>query len=369
MQRRFIRPRKQIISLFSEPKKDILFCALLFLDFQNMYQMRLLSKDYQKTIDQIFDNPVFWSEKAKRELSEDQLVSATDYRKLLFTRHSLPRTIHNLVKRDFESCSFFGNGTQYRNRHSKFEFDIKEIHPLILQDDANALFEKVSRLPSIIPFIQEDPFDMNQISAIITSTRPAILMDDLAFIKFLRPIMQARAMACFDLFVRAYLGMCSTAPGSCMLNTDVRIDGILALVARNPDKRFIQQFIRLAIKYLYNKDIGMYEVIKFALNNTLCDVLRDSLDEIRPEKKALILNECTKYDFYERLLKNLNAGYKYKENLNQALEDAIKILNNMPDLDADKIVALQEKVNTDFAQLITCLKGGDNAFAYSGRKG
>lgn len=354
--------------------EDILAYLALFLDFKSIYQMRLFSKDYQIKIDGLLEKKDFWIAKAKLELEEKQLegiVDIADYKTLLLKRFTLLHTLNNEMetKKYFVPCTitnFFKNKKCYKNGITNIEFDLEEITPLILKDNAKGLFKKTTRLSHCFPVIQEDNFDVKGLEKILLAEEDnnQFVIADLCFIKFLPAIIKSRAINCFDLFIRAYLGLCSLGFGHCMIKP-YTMEKVLKTLSECDDKIFTDRFIYLTIKLFNVDDAGMYQVIQFVHTHQLYDILKKSVNEVSEERKSIILNACTKYDFYEQMLMNMETGYERKMHLDLALKDAIRIINDIPNLTPYKVIALQERLNTSMNDLIESLKTKDSSFAYS----
>jgi hypothetical protein len=273
---------------------DILFCLICLLDFESIMNLKLVSTYYQQQINNVFANKVwFWEVYCKYHLQAHQLVGNLNFKELVLDRHFLQQRLPT----DLNKCSyihsemhFFAKTDYYRFGVYGKEFNLKDLHHLLLKDDAAAVFSQVSRLGKIIPYFMNDYLDMDLPYAIEKLQRVVqrrFILEDLLFIGLLPSIMKIRAVNCFNLFIRAYLHL--TATFDCVTE-DTTIVKVCQTIFSYTDKFYIKELIHLTIKLCQINNPDIYEVIKYAYEHNHHDVLATCLLQLDPQALQTFLD-------------------------------------------------------------------------------
>jgi hypothetical protein len=251
---------------FSRLPLEILRDICILLDLKQVYDMRSLSKLTEIQINRILYN--FWMCSLQDKDMQDKLSNTTykiDPQLLLnISKKICEDSLKNLPHQYFwveknigtSVLSFFTHKTFYVSL--RVSFCMEELIPLLLTDNANRSFRKVSRIGDIIPHIQDDHFDKEEVQKVLTfydnnETNKifsrGIIVGDAAFVAFLPTIIKFRALKCFDLFLRAYLALTISFP-SVKNVKDYEFGDVLKLIIDSNNDYFIKHFLELTINLL-----------------------------------------------------------------------------------------------------------------------
>lgn len=353
--------------------EDELFCMFLLLDFETIFNMKQVSKDLKKRIEHILENMKFWERFPVLNITSDNArsIAVAGYGNLI--AHSTQIFEKNLQEintkiysyyRKNEVLSFFKRKNVYQNEISTY--DLATVQPLILRDHASTFLRKISRLGDLIPFIQEDNFDLNSILAVVIKFDDSVgsfKIGDMTFIGLLPNLIKYKAPRCFDLLLQAYFGShacfepIEQTPGFSL--NDVR-----NLILYANDSKYTNRFIDLMIK-LYpvnNQQNFLYQQIQFFCDNNRTDIVYESLRNIPEKRKTDILNQWKKLDIYSNLLWKLYAAEEYRYNLQESLEKALEFVKNNPHTSIDELIDHQRKMNTSFNSFIEIFHSNKESF-------
>lgn len=366
------RHRQTGDSMYSDLPSDILFCVLCILDIKNMYRLKLVSNDYNKKISELLNNPGIWKTKAMMSLSPDQIEGITDYKDLLFNRQLLEKSLkYELDNSKYSKPSSFGlfslsKESNYIIKACGIEFSLELIHPLLLNDESDALFAKVSNFAKLIPYLYAESIDKTSIihaaSQIEKFENKTFCIGDLNFIGLLPSIMKIRAVKCFELFIRAYLILMST------FNTEISVtklsfDTVSRVIFSHQDTHLINKFIDLTMKLCDADSPLIHQIIKHAFEYTYAGEIVQGLRNMHDKKMADIIKNCKKYDIYNQLLIELfpNDNKEFKKyNLRASLEQALDILSNNHPITVIELIEMQNKIHTTFDKLIELQNNVEN---------
>lgn len=357
------RTRNRISHKLSNLPIEVLFSICLVLDFESIFKMQFTSKRMAKRISHMLKNMDFWNTKTSLDLSKEQIAiirqSQSGYNSLLsisadvFEKNLSQQSIYY---KKSSIVSFFKAKHSYGNLF--VAFDLEDVQSLILKDKASTLLRKVSRVGDIIPFIQEDNFDLGSVFKIIEKFDADVgvfSVGDAAFIGLLPGIIKFRAQQCFDLFIQAFLALHSVFPVIGGVSGFSINDVITIISGSSKENDFINRFIELTIK-LYPADrVHLYQVIEYACKNDFKKVIYDSFASISPHRKSAIVSQWNKLDLYSSLIRELFIKEECRHNMKDALKKALEFIESNPDLEIDDLIKFQKVVNTSFDSSIEVL--------------
>lgn len=344
---------------------EILFSICLLLDFKTIFKMQFTSKVVAEKIDKILTNMDFWNRKTVLGLNEEQISaikkSTSKYATFLsISSDVFEKNLYTPSCTYYKKCSFisfFKSKHSYENLFVKF--DLEDMQPLILNDKASTLFRNVSRLGDIIPVVHEDNFDLDGVMKIITCFDDEVgtfAIGDVCFVGFLPGIINFKARQCFDLFIQAYLALHALFP---------KIEGVSGysfnditnIICSSKQNDFINRFIYLTIKLYPADKMHLYQLIEYACKNGLKQVVYDSFGSISQERKSALIFQWQKLDLYSYLLRELYPKEECRYNMRQALDKAMKFIENDPDLTVSDVIKFHQIVNASFDSSIYVLQG------------
>ena len=354
--------------------EDELFCLFLLLDFETIFNMKQVSKGLKKRIEHILKNMKFWERFPAFNITPDNArsIAIAGYGNLI--AHSTQIFEKNLLKvnteiysyyKKNETLSFFKRKNVYQNDTSSI-YDFATIQPLILRDQASTFLRKTSRLGDLIPFIQQDNFDLESILAVIIKFDDSIgafKVGDLSFIGLLPNLIKYKAQRCFDLLIQAYLG-CHACFKPIETVQGFSLNEVRNLILHANDDKYTNRFIDLMVK-LYpvnNKQSFLYQQIQFFCDNNRTDMVYESLQNIPEKRKTDILNQWKKLDIYSNLLWKLYAAEEYRYNLQKSLEKTLEFIKNNPHISIDELISHQRNMNTSFNSFIEIFHSNKESF-------
>lgn len=353
--------------------EECLSCLFLLLDFETIFNMKQISNGLKKRIEHLLEDTLFWERLPALNITPNNAESfaVAGFNNLMahsteiFEKNLLDvNTKTNSYYHKRELLSFFKRKNVYRNEVSTYDFSA--IQTLILRDQASTVLKKVSRFGDLIPFVQDDNFDLHSILAVITklqhSNKPFVV-GDLSFIGLLPNLIRYKAPRCFDLLLQIYFG-CHACSSVIEGSQDFSLSDVRNLILHENDSHYTNRFIDLMIK-LYpvnNQQSFLYQQIQIFCDNNKTDIVYESLQNIPEKRKIDILNQWKKLDFYSNLLWKLYPTERYRYNLQESLEKALEFVKNNPNISIDELIGHQRNMDTSFNSFIEIFYSNNESF-------
>lgn len=334
--------------------------------------MRTISRDLKTKIDKLMEDQIFWKALASTHLSQEQFKSILHDKNPNYKNIVLPYLEPmNTLKNNFENSLFykpsnlnFLSRNKYFNHKTHIEFDLAEIKPFLMIDNAKRLFTKVTRLSEIYPVIQIDSFDPTHVEKIIAhfqNPEDIFIMSDLAFMDLIPSIIHFRAIKCFDLFMLAYLAILIILPGAKKFdisgtNKTMSLDYISDTIFNTNDNYFIQRFIYLMMEFYSQESIKTFKQIKRAVDAEKGYLINPIIEQLTDNKKETLLTTWRKLEKYRDLIEKLVIpSEEPRKQLTDALEKALAIIKTNQKLDIKELIELQENTQSCFRHFILTL--------------
>ncbi len=344
---------------------DIFQCLMIFLSLSDICSVNRSCKALHDTVQEVLTNKeksrYFWKSKALWMLNGEQYKSLNkDYeeaKEVVITR-SFP---FNFLEKRLQSCkgffdcnvsllSVFNNKHSYEIPSTGAEFTVSEIESLILTDNAQALFCKITRLEGMYPYLDDHTLDQNKIRlSLVTDSNPFnIRREDFNFILLIPALIKLRAINCFNRFILAFLLL--EASSNCERNY-CDFEKMLELVTSCRQTYFIKAFLFIVILNSYASTSSIMRAVRYAIEEEEYNVLFKEIYAALPdEKRKSILNEYKNTLYWESMFKIIwgDKTYKLRENL---LEIDDKILENHA-LTSEELMTMKEKIQGLFDAVI-----------------
>ena len=318
----------QIHSLNTLPR-DLLKLICVSVNIKTLFQMKIVSKQIETLITPILVDINLWDRISSFNLNPEQIDSfARDidgYKKLIsfstdifennFSTNSPYKTYTYYTK----PWSFFRENKYYKQESIGVVFSLKKLLPFILDDNAVALFSRVSRLKSILRFIKDDNFDYIKIKKFLVRSADQLIVADLAFIGLLPNLIKFGAKKSFDVFVKAYLAVNSFDAFTLSFVKGYSYAEVFDLTYYSNKDYFINRFIELTIR-LYPTHLPPLEALVDFASKHRKQVLIDCIKSLPQPRKSELLTHLQSEDKFFHLIKEINNFNEYSNNFDQTDE-------------------------------------------------
>lgn len=292
-------------TIFLSLTDDIIFTLLVIMPLQEFLSQNIVSKTQNQIIKRVMDNnPHFWQEKANKFLSEELFSITQDYKNVLLERHFLKNFIKNQIDRGLNAyirkkkeLLFFSMSDEtyeFKNERKSITFSLNTVIPYLMEDNPEKLFAIFTPFNYLAASFHCDNHSKVEMTDIVRKnldklnifTNNEIRLIDLYFIGFIPFIMKARAIQCFEFFIRAYLTLAVGTHHNLLERQNLLMTpaNLFALVFSSNDPYFKKELISLGFKIIPGDDAILFELLQFYYKQNAFDFVKQSLSGLSSEK-------------------------------------------------------------------------------------